>query len=257
MVNAFAFEPEEFTTIVPPKLHAEYGLESSMSIQQIANRMDIPLNMFKIYFRLNLRDTRIDDSTLSSQNISIDEVYQYYYMEKYGFNDFSTLIEVSKYLHIPFKSMAKILDIDPQDSKNRSLTVRDLGYETLDMLQYEDEFNDRMLNYNSTLTVLGMCVTFTALILVAFIVSKLILLSDKKTETVKVSTPIGTISSKDPNILNFEDAVVAIVAAVHKFKSEIAIDHKILLTYRRIDVSMWQASGKIDMPNKNFQPAKK
>jgi len=178
-------------------------------------------------------------------------------MTKYNFNDFSTLYDVSQILNMPFKSVAEFLNLNAQDASNRNKSIRDLGLETLDMPSYYERFKSEKHNFISVLTVLGMTVTFSALILIVIIVSRLTLMDRKTQKKISTSSPIGTISSVDPGVLNFEDAVVAIIASIHKFKSEIALDHKILLTYRRIDVSMWQASGKLEMPNKHYKSIKK
>ena len=249
-------EEEEILTTLPPRMHELFALESSMSIQYVSEMMAIPLNRFISYFRINMRDPRILESSLESQHITVDQVYQLYCIDIYGYNDDSTLYEVSQLFHIPFKRFAGYLGVDPQDARNRSMTVRESGHETLDMFQYNERFKHETLNFNSTLIVMGMFVVFTAMLIISLIISKLTVFEKKTKEIVKIATtPIGTIKTESTEhlaLINLEDCVCAIVAAVHRFKSEVASDHKILLTYRRIDVSMWQASGKVEMPNKHF-----
>ena len=239
-------------TMVPPKLHELYELDGNMSIKLVAETIDIPLESFKSYFRLNLRDPRIDESSLNNQDINLDAVYQFYSLERYGFNDFSTINEVSEVLSIPYKKLTEYLHLNPQISANRTRTIRETGRETIDMLQYHERFKQESLNYSSTLTVLGMAVVLIALLLVSVVVSHLNIFESKKPEKVNVVAPSEKSTKAAQDFINFEDAVVAIAATIHRFKSELATDHKILLTYRRIDVSMWQASGKTEMPNKHF-----
>ncbi|MCL2065305.1 MAG: OadG family protein [Candidatus Cloacimonetes bacterium] len=242
---------------LPPKLHSMYELEGNHSIRYVTDKLDIPLYRFIPYFRINTRDPRILESSLTSQGITVYQVYQLYSLDKFGFTDDSTILEVSQRFNIPFKKLANYLELNPQDLGNRAMTIQESGYEAMDMIQYLERFQHERLNYISTLTVLGMLVVFSALILVALVVSHLTIFEPKKLAPIKIATPVGTISTQQNEFTNLEDSICAVVAAVHRFKSEIAIDHKILLTYRRIDVSMWSASGKTEMPNKHFNLLRK
>ena len=245
---------------LPQKLHLKYNLDTSMTVQEVAETLNITTDRFKEFFQLNPRDARVDTSTILSHNIFIDDIYQLYCMDRYGFNDFSTIFDVSRILGIPYKKLAVYIHIDQQDVNNRTRTLRNLGLETLDLLAFEATFKHDTLNYISTVTVIGVTVVFLVLLLIASLVSRLVLL-DKKVVTGKKVTNIANMNISAPkaasdNFINYEDAIVAIIAAVHRFKSEIANDHKILLTYSRINVSMWQASGKIETPNKQYNMMK-
>ena len=252
---------DDFPLLLPPKLHTEYALDTNMTVQDVTEKMGIPSERFKSFFKLNPRDTRVDTSTLASNNIFLDDVYQLYFLDKYGFNDFTTLLDVSLVLEIPYKKLAGYLNLDQQDIRNRSRNVRDLGLESFDILIYREMFKKDSMNYISTLTLIGIFVVFLALVIVATLVSKLTVFNTTKKDavTVKKIDNMNIIAAEKASseFLNYEDAIVAIVAAIHRFKSEIANDHKILLTYRRIDVSMWQASGKIETPNRQYNLIKK
>ena len=257
-LNTVAQEFSENTIYIPPKIHEQFSLEPNMTIPDIAEILDIePQRIFE-YFRLNQRDSRINELSITNQNITLDDIYQLYNLDKYKFNDYSSLHEVSLLMNIPYKTIADYLGLEPQDAANRARPIRDFGLESIDMFEYEQRFQDEVLDFVSIIIVLGMIVVISALAMVAVVVSNLLIFDKKKTpQKVKIKTPIGTISTENTEHISLQDAVAAVTAAIHKFKTDIATDHKILLTYRRLDVSMWQASSKIEAPNRQYNMIKK
>lgn len=248
------FATSEQRMLYSPKLQEKYAINDNMSIQTIAETLNLPVESLKANFQLNLRDPKIDSISLKSHGISIDNVFQFYNIEKHGYNDFTKIDDVCLMLQIPFKKMAEFLEIDPQDNLNRARTIRDLGKETLEIVALEKRFHDQILDFSSTLTVLGMSVVFISLILTSLLISQLVHLGKhKKTESkpVSISTSVGTVSTEKVENLS-SDAIVAVIAAIHKLKMETAKENKIILTWRRANISMWQASGKVKMPNNQF-----
>ena len=97
---------------------------------------------------------------------------------------------------------------------------------------------------SAQMVVFCLVAVFVALVSLGILTSWLKgLLADKNS----VSTEVGRVSTANPADLNMSN-IVAVVAAIHKFKMEKMDEHNILLTYRRANINMWHASGKVDLP---------
>ena len=174
------------------------------------------------------------------------------------FDENTSLVEVCNILEIPYKKVALYLNINPQDEFLRTQSISYFEKTPLDMLIFEQRFRREMLDFSSALVILAMTVTFVALLLMAFAMSRLAIVGRKPIQKAPtaIETPVGKVVLENNDILN-GDVVVAVVAAIERYKAEKSKDHRIMLTWRRANVSMWQASSKVYMPNRNYNLFKK
>jgi Na+-transporting methylmalonyl-CoA/oxaloacetate decarboxylase gamma subunit len=219
-----------------------------MSIREVADTLNISLSDFKQEFLPLDSDPNVDNRTLRSLNIPLDDVYQYYSTLKYGFNDNARLADVSAILEIPFAKMVGYLNLDPRNKALRDMTIRDLSRETLDFYILKEKFEGEKYEFSSYLTVMGMSVVFIALIITSLVITQIVSFARKTVETKPaVKTIVGKIMTN--KIENLQcNAIIAVIAAIHKHRMDTVTEHKIMLTYRRANVNMWHASGKVDLP---------
>ena len=224
------------------------------TLQEAATALYIPINELRAHFQITSGD---NEQTLATAEINIESVYQFFYTY-HKFNDSTSLVEVCNILQLPYKKIAIYLHIDPQDDALRTQSISEFGIETLDMIELYHRFNKEMIEYSASMVILAIIVTFLALLLMAFFISKLSLAGKKKVEKLPtvVETPIGKVILEDSDTLN-SDVIVAVVAAIERYRTEKSKDHRIMLTWRRANVSMWQASSKVYMPNRNYNILKK
>ena len=236
-------------------LHERFNITENMDLQTATSILEISLDELKHDFKMNPNDPKINKQSLKVLGISPDKIYQYYNLKNFGYDDYTTIEKVCLLKNIPFKKMAEYLEIDPQEVSNRTKTLKDLGVNAQKINELEKRFDDNILDFSSTLTVLGMSVVFISLILTSLLISQLVHLNKKKETKVATTSPIGKISTKNIEDLS-SDAVIAVIAAIHKHKIDTDEQNRIMLTWRRANVSMWQASGKVEMPNSTFRTLK-
>jgi len=241
-----------------PRLHGKYNLNENMSIQSVADSLGIPLDEFKTHFHLSLRDSSIDVFSLRRHNISVDDVYQFYNMRKYGFNDFTQISEIITHLQIPFMKLAEYMGIGARDAAIRTRTLRDLQKETLDMIDYQKRFQEDMLQVSSTLTVLGMLAALIALSVTALVISQLVHLKNKEPMPKPIITAAIPVVKSEPEVkenIN-SDSVVAAIIAIHRLNADVEKENRAIINWRRASISMWQASGKVQLSAQTYNVLK-
>lgn len=260
LVSLSVFLLAQDSNPLSPRLQERFEISENNELQFVSEKINISLDSLKTHFKLNLRDASINRKSLKSLGINVNNVYQFYNLHTFGYDDSYSLESICLLKNIPFKKMSEYLNLDPQDVNNRSRTLRDLGVEALDIEDMEKRFKDERIDFSSTLTVLGMSVVFVSLILTSLLISQLVHLNrkneKKESKPTHISSPVGTITTKYPENLS-SDAVVAVIAAIHKHKQETDEENRIMLTWRRANISMWHASGKVEMPNSVFKAIKK
>ena len=223
-------------------LHEHFNLNENMTIKAVTDTLCISLTAFKDAFTLDKTNHRIDRRSLKQLNIDLENVYQHY--------DSIKLNAQSQHLKMPFKVLAKILDVPQKDPKSRELTLGELRQTKgiLDFGQIQKDFENNKYEYTGTLIVLGLLVVFFALLMTSLVISKMgVLVHTKKdTKLASVVTPIGRVLAKKENLS--PDAVIAVIMAIHRHKMQSIADHQIILTWRRANINMWKASTKTDLP---------
>jgi Na+-transporting methylmalonyl-CoA/oxaloacetate decarboxylase gamma subunit len=243
---------------LPPRLHEQLGLYPEMSISSVCDSLGFALSDFETRFQLRLDDPDLDRFTLAEHDVSLDDVYQYFTYLEYGFDDFTTLGEVALIIKVPLNELVKYLRLNPLND-NSGVTIREARAEALDILDIMDNFNENTLEFLSTIILLGMGVVFVALIVTSVIISQSAFFS-KKTEIMEkpavAQTAVGEISTVSADYLR-EDDIAAVIAVIHKLKMDHVSETKIMLTWKRANVTMWRASGKIEMPTSKYNIMKR
>jgi hypothetical protein len=238
----------------PPRLHEIYNLDIQMPIKVIADTLGLAVSKIKESLLPTIRiDENIDNRNLISLNLSLDDIYQLYLTEKYEYNDFSKIGDVAKIIDVPYSKLATYLNLDPQNQANRLLTIRDIRRETLDLNDIKQDFDNDKLIHSSYLMVLCMIVIFIALLLTSIIISQLVLISRKTSEAdpASIISKVGRIITDKSEHLH-GNAIVAVIATIEKLKADTVTESRIMMTFRRTQVNMWHASGKVEMTTIKF-----
>jgi hypothetical protein len=151
------------------------------------------------------------------------------------------------------------MNLDPRGEGIRELTLFDLGKRNYHLVEYKFQFQYGWFDFAAAFTALALPVVFIALLLISFVISRLRLFERKidEKQPIQLPTPLGIVVAKETVDELGADAIIAVITAIHKHKAETAMENKVLLTWRRGDISMWQSSGKLELPNKQFNLIKK
>ena len=260
----------DISTAPSPKMHEKFNFNINMNIVQIVDSLnvsfrkfnveEISIEDFKSHFGVNFRDPALANQSLRRNEITnIDEIYQLYNLRRFGFNDQNTLNDVSRFLQIPFIKLAEYLDLNAQDPANRFLTLEDVNIESIDMMELLERFQQEKLLLSSALTILGLLASFMALSVTALAISQLKHLKSKakisEPKPITITTPIGKITPAAGERIS-SDAVIAVIASIHRLNSEIEKENKLFMNWRRANISMWHASGKVNMPTQQYYALK-
>jgi len=117
-------------------------------------------------------------------------------------------------------------------------------------------FTDETLDFGYSITLVGILVVFFSLLLISILIAQFQHIDKieegKKKKVEKrstVQTSVGKITANETDISS--NAIVAVIAALHRHKMIVEERRKTQLTFSRTPVNMWRASGKMEMPNSN------
>lgn len=144
-----------------------------------------------------------------------------------------------------------------QNRKWDDLSLSELNIPPAIIAEKFDEFTKETLPFGYSVTAVGILVVFASLLLISILIAQFqhiektkdIKVKKKKT-TKTVDTPVGKITGPESAISS--NAIVAVIAALHKHKLSVEERVKIQMTFSRTPVNMWSASAKMDMPNRVY-----
>lgn len=237
-----------------------YGISENNTIKQVSEIVDISIDDLKKYFKIDPRIKNSENRTLKSLQIDPERVIIFKDDTKYGFNHNYTLFDVCDKLDIPKKKLLEYMELGIQDQSNYTKRLHELGKTPADIIKINEQFLEDIPEFGAILTILGMLVVFAALFVTSIIISQLAHFNIKK-KTVpivqsSIQTPIGEITTTKPQEVS-SASYIAVITAIHKRRQELEEEAKVLLTWKRAAVSMWQASGKTQFPNAQFRHLKK
>lgn len=239
-------------------IFAEYGFRDTDILSYAAEKLEIEpenYNKWKAALGLEPANKTLDNMPLRRLEITPYRALLAKQTLHYGYNELSTLVEISESLVFPIKRLKRELDLDPLDKKYNNRSIQSLNVSVDRIQQIENEFQENYLKYGASLTLVGMLVVFFALLITSLIISQFVHLnrtkSPKATPTIKIA-PDGKVKSA-PKTLS-QGVIVAAIAALHIHQEEIEAKRRMVITFRRTPANQWRASSMLNMPNKDLSP---
>jgi len=250
-----------------PKLHSLLDLNDDMSISEVAETLDTHYRQIKFAksrTSKTLSDTLVvdfkntfalrslpDSTAIKDVPLALDDIYQFYCLRAYGYNDFSELGDVCFLLKIPFNVIAPPLNLNSQIPEHKKATIRATYHETLDIEEFKNDYNKNRMVFSSKLLLMSMSLVFIALCIISFVISKIVIFT--KVEKVEerlpsVITSVGkVIAAKKSDLSDIQ--IAAVIAAIHKLKTDTEHEDEIISSWRYVNINMWRASGKANFPS--------
>lgn len=266
-VSLFAQEQDSTDVIASHQIEL-FGFSENFTLGQAAEKVNLPVDSLRVHFKLNKADMKIAGRTLKILRLDPEDIVKYKDDLTYNFNHGFTLKETAKFQCIPIKKLLEYLKLPIQDKSNYDKTLLELNIKPSMIIDIKKEFDSNLKNFGAILTMLGMLVVFLALAITALVLTQLIHLNkmkgsghahgskDASSTNSSVTTPIGKIKAPRPEDLS-SAAIVAVITAIHLRMNELEEEGKIMLTWRRANVSMWQATGKVQFPNSQYYQNKR
>lgn len=233
----------------------EYGIRETSTLQETAKILELE-NMQRFKHLLNLEESndKLDSRTLRQLGITPYEAFLASQKINYGFSELNNLTEVAAVLHIPIKKLKSMLGepIDPLTKEHDLRSLQSLNLSPERLMKIKDEFEQDRVPYGFSLTLVGMLVVFSALLITSIVIGQLRhLQAEKKKEppVIKVSATGKVI--KAPSGVS-SDIIVAVVSALYIYEYTIKERRRIQLTFNRSKTNQWRSSAILSMPNREF-----
>lgn len=233
----------------------EYGIRETSTLLETAKILELE-NMQRFKHLLNLEESndKLDSRTLRQLGITPYEAFLASQKINYGFSELNNLTEVAAVLHIPIKKLKSMLGepIDPLTKEHDLRSLQSLNLSPERLMEIKDEFEQDRVPYGFSLTLVGMLVVFSALLITSIVIGQLRhLQAEKKKEppVIKVSATGKVI--KAPSGVS-SDIIVAAVSALYIYEYTIKERRRIQLTFNRSKTNQWRSSAILSMPNREF-----
>lgn len=232
---------------------AEYGFRDVNTLSYVATKLEIQnMDRWKAALGLEPANKALDGKTLRNLDLSPYRVLLAKQTVEYGYNELSTLGEISAKLSIPLKKLKAMLgNTDALDKTWDNRSIQALGITPMQIQKTNEEFEQDILIYGSSVTLVGMLVVFSALLITSLLIRQMVHLNAKpqNASVIKLSSD-GKLKVAPKDLSR--NVIVAAITALHIHKQEIEERRRMVLTFRRTPTNQWRASAVLSMPNREL-----
>ena len=239
------------------EIREEFGYSNRDKLADVAEILGVgPEDMakWKTYLKLEPGNEALNSMTLLNLGITPYQALLATQYVDYGFTELSTFAEISERKSMPIKIMREKLGLSSQDKTHDNSSLQALKIRPAAVDSLITRFKNNALPYGLSLTLVGMTITFAALLITSIVVNQLQMVNRnpkaKKEEAVTAtdskSKPVAVKRMHDRN------AVAAAIMALHIYETGIKEKKKQMLTFKRTPTNQWRASQVLEMPNRQL-----
>jgi len=232
---------------------SEFGFRDSNTLKDVAVKLEIEdIARWKHALNLEPENKALDNMSLRRLGITPYQAFLAKQTVDYGFNELSSLGTVAAKLDIPIKKMKAMLGYnDSMDTSQDNLSLQALNIELETISGLKEDFDEHILSYSGSVTLVGILIVFSALLITSIIISQLVHLNKKKDEESKITVSSSGKVKSAPKDLN-SNVIVAVITALHMHRMDLEERRKMVLTFRRTPTNQWRASAVLSMPNREM-----
>jgi len=235
------------------EVRSEFGFSDADKLGEVAELLEIKhLDRWKSYLGIEPANKVLDGMSLRKLGITPYRTLLAQQYSIYGFTELSTLSELAALNNIPIKKLRSLLNIPSLDRSRDGFSLQALELSPAKMDSLTQQFNEDFVPYGLSLTVVGVLIVFSALLLTSIIISQLVhvnkkpKMEDRSLVIDKSGRLISRPHHADPNV------IVAAITALHLYQTAFQERRKLLLTFRRTPTNQWRASQVLQMPNREL-----
>jgi len=160
-----------------------------------------------------------------------------------------SLEETAFQLDMPVKQLKMFLKLDPETDSEISL--QDLHISKKAVNSALAEYSNSKHSFFTGIVIVGMLIVFASLLIIGFIIDRMKSLKNldkKKKASLPVRAKITAVNGVKPS----SNDIIAAITTVYLHELEAEEQSKLMLTWKRASLSLWNASAKINMPNRVF-----
>ena len=160
----------------------------------------------------------------------------------------NSLAETAFQLEIPVKQLKIYLKLDPVTDPN--LTLEELHVSKNSVRQALAAYNKSQHSFYTGIVIVGMLIVFVSLLIVGLIIQRMKSLEyfDKKKEKTLSKSRVTAVRG----VQTSQNDIIAAITTVYLHELEAEEQSRLLLTWKRASLSLWNAAAKFNMPNRVF-----
>jgi len=238
---------------------SDYGFKTTDTLLQVFEKLEMEdnkLGKWKAAMGLEAENESLNSMSLSFLGITPYKAYLAHQTALHNFDETSTLAQISRTFSIPIKKLKNLMGFKVKNQEHHSIQL--LGKSVEEVIEVIDDYQETVHNYGWAVTLVGMLVVFSALIITSIVISQLIYLNREKKPKKDSSKPVAASDAKpkemaadtatDPD----RDSMIAAITALHLYKTDLEERRKLALTFRRTPTNQWRASAVLSMPNREM-----
>lgn len=235
----------------------EYGFKTTQTLIDVADMLKIHgkgFDNWKSAMGLEPKNKNLDTMSLNKLGITPYRAYLAHQKALHGFDEQSSIKEISSTLSFPIKKLKTLLGLpNPLETSWDDYSLQALDISVERMQEIYQEFLLDSNRYGATITAVGMLVVFLALLITSLVISQLIYLNREKKAPEKAEVPHKQKEKANiPKEKLDRNAIIAAITALHLHKMEMEERRKMALTFRRTPTNQWRASAVLSMPNREM-----
>ncbi len=235
------------------EVRSEFGFSETDQLDEVAKLLEIKdLDRWKSYLGLEPANKVLDNMNLRKLGITPYKALLAKQFSIYGFTELTTLAELASLKNIPIKKLRNLVGIASLERATDGFSLQALELDPARMDSLATEFDKATLPYGISVTLVGMLIVFTALLVTSIIIGQLMHVNKKPKMEDRhlVIDRSGKLVSGhhqiDPNV------VAAAITALHLYETGIQERRRLLLTFKRTPTNQWRASQVLEMPNREL-----
>jgi hypothetical protein len=247
--------PDSLLQTFEKRVEEVYGITENSTLLSVSQKFQVDLGVLKKQLNLDSKNSKLDNMRLKALGISTYQALLAQETIQYGYNEASTLEQISVKLSIPIKKFKSILSLDPLDRSLNSRTVQSLGLTLDNIANAKTTFDESIYQMGTSVTIVGMMVVFFSLLITSIMIF-LLKYIDSNPKTVNKAPDIkinnqGRVLSAKSSISNND--IIAAITAFYIYSNQIEERRRLSLTFNRAKANYWHASGYNEMPNRLYQ----
>lgn len=235
------------------EVRSEYGFSDADQLGEVATLLNIKhLDRWKSYLNIEPANKVLDRMSLRKLGITPYRALLAQQYSIYGFTELTTLSELAALKNIPIKKLRTMVAIPSLDRSKDAFSLQALELTPARADSLTQQFTDATLPYGMSVTIVGVLIVFSALLITSIIIGQLVHVNKKPKleDRHLVIDRSGKLKSHgqhiDPNV------IAAAITALHLYQQNIQERRKLMLTFKRTPTNQWRASQVLEMPNREL-----
>ncbi|HAN40957.1 MAG TPA: hypothetical protein DCQ12_03440 [Candidatus Cloacimonas sp.] len=235
------------------EVREEFGFGPRDRLADVAEILEVQnVAKWKSYLKLDPANEALDSITLSNLGITPYQAVLAEQFSIHGFTELSYFSEISERESVPIKKLRELVGLSSLDKRQDNTSLQVLGVDPAHLDSLITEFHEESVPYGLSLTLVGMLIVFSALLVTSIVVSQLRIVNKKpKTEEMPMVIDqkgklVAERKTQDRN------EVAAAIMALHMYETGIKERRKMMLTIKRTPTNQWRTSQVLEMPNREL-----